>query len=66
MPKRDTTPWMKDFKADRRSAGRRPGCADSAVLAAVQAFIPELSLAKENSAASPASLLLDASGVLAR
>ncbi|CAM5627785.1 hypothetical protein SANTM175S_06302 [Streptomyces antimycoticus] len=38
---------MKDFKSDQEVRWC-PGCGDYAILAAVQGFMPELGLAKEN------------------
>ncbi|MCX5397590.1 2-oxoacid:ferredoxin oxidoreductase subunit beta [Streptomyces sp. NBC_00102] len=47
VPKADTPQTMKDFKSDQEVRWC-PGCGDYAVLAAVQGFMPELALAKEN------------------
>ncbi|MEE4593124.1 2-oxoacid:ferredoxin oxidoreductase subunit beta [Streptomyces sp. DSM 41524] len=47
VPKSDTKQTMKDFKSDQEVRWC-PGCGDYAVLAAVQGFMPELGLAKEN------------------
>src|SRR3979411_2903278 len=47
IPKSDTKQSMKDFKTDQEVRWC-PGCGDYAVLAAVQGFMPELGLAKEN------------------
>ncbi|MEV7892317.1 2-oxoacid:ferredoxin oxidoreductase subunit beta [Streptomyces sp. NPDC002817] len=47
VPKSDTKQSMKDFKSDQEVRWC-PGCGDYAVLAAVQGFMPELGLAKEN------------------
>ena len=47
MPKAEAKQSMKDFKSDQEVRWC-PGCGDYAVLAAVQGFMPELGLAKEN------------------
>ncbi|PJE95519.1 2-oxoacid:ferredoxin oxidoreductase subunit beta [Streptomyces carminius] len=47
VPKADGKQTMKDFKSDQEVRWC-PGCGDYAVLAAVQGFMPELGLAKEN------------------
>jgi 2-oxoglutarate ferredoxin oxidoreductase subunit beta len=47
VPKTDAKQTMKDFKTDQEVRWC-PGCGDYAVLAAVQSFMPELGLAKEN------------------
>ncbi|MFF7360652.1 thiamine pyrophosphate-dependent enzyme [Streptomyces sp. NPDC008125] len=47
VPKAETPQTMKDFKSDQEVRWC-PGCGDYAVLAAVQGFMPELGLAKEN------------------
>ncbi|QNA74759.1 2-oxoacid:ferredoxin oxidoreductase subunit beta [Streptomyces sp. So13.3] len=47
VPKSDTKQSMKDFKTDQEVRWC-PGCGDYAVLAAVQSFMPELGLAREN------------------
>ncbi|MFJ6696123.1 2-oxoacid:ferredoxin oxidoreductase subunit beta [Streptomyces sp. NPDC091272] len=47
VPKADEKQSMKDFKSDQEVRWC-PGCGDYAVLAAVQGFMPELGLAKEN------------------
>ncbi|MGW4291357.1 thiamine pyrophosphate-dependent enzyme [Streptomyces sp. NPDC004673] len=47
VPKAEGRQTMKDFKSDQEVRWC-PGCGDYAVLAAVQAFIPDLGLAKEN------------------
>ena len=47
VPKADTKQTMKDFKSDQEVRWC-PGCGDYAILAAVQGFMPELGLAKEN------------------
>jgi 2-oxoglutarate ferredoxin oxidoreductase subunit beta len=47
VPKSDAKQSMKDFKSDQEVRWC-PGCGDYAVLAAVQGFMPELGLAKEN------------------
>ncbi|MFD3698964.1 2-oxoacid:ferredoxin oxidoreductase subunit beta [Streptomyces sp. NPDC058646] len=47
VPKADAKQSMKDFKSDQEVRWC-PGCGDYAVLAAVQGFMPELGLAKEN------------------
>ncbi len=47
VPKADGKQSMKDFKSDQEVRWC-PGCGDYAVLAAVQGFLPELGLAKEN------------------
>ncbi|MFI7354482.1 2-oxoacid:ferredoxin oxidoreductase subunit beta [Streptomyces avidinii] len=47
VPKAESKQTMKDFKSDQEVRWC-PGCGDYAVLAAVQGFMPELGLAKEN------------------
>ncbi|WP_327269298.1 2-oxoacid:ferredoxin oxidoreductase subunit beta [Streptomyces sp. NBC_01218] len=47
VPKAEAPQSMKDFKSDQEVRWC-PGCGDYAVLAAVQGFMPELGLAKEN------------------
>ncbi|KOU49545.1 2-oxoacid:ferredoxin oxidoreductase subunit beta [Streptomyces sp. WM6378] len=47
VPKADGRQSMKDFKSDQEVRWC-PGCGDYAVLAAVQGFMPELGLAREN------------------
>ncbi|CAM5594394.1 2-oxoacid:ferredoxin oxidoreductase subunit beta [Streptomyces tanashiensis] len=47
VPKAEAEQSMKDFKSDQEVRWC-PGCGDYAVLAAVQGFMPELGLAKEN------------------
>ncbi|MEU3388652.1 2-oxoacid:ferredoxin oxidoreductase subunit beta [Streptomyces albidoflavus] len=47
VPKSEAKQSMKDFKSDQEVRWC-PGCGDYAVLAAVQGFMPELGLAKEN------------------
>ncbi|MEU3396151.1 2-oxoacid:ferredoxin oxidoreductase subunit beta [Streptomyces filamentosus] len=47
VPKAEAVQSMKDFKSDQEVRWC-PGCGDYAVLAAVQGFMPELGLAKEN------------------
>ncbi|MEC4018840.1 2-oxoacid:ferredoxin oxidoreductase subunit beta [Streptomyces sp. H27-D2] len=47
VPKADAKQSMKDFKSDQEVRWC-PGCGDYAVLAAVQGFMPELGLAREN------------------
>jgi 2-oxoglutarate ferredoxin oxidoreductase subunit beta len=47
VPKAEAKQSMKDFKSDQEVRWC-PGCGDYAVLAAVQGFMPELALAKEN------------------
>ncbi|MFF3488191.1 2-oxoacid:ferredoxin oxidoreductase subunit beta [Streptomyces sp. NPDC002701] len=47
VPKAEATQSMKDFKSDQEVRWC-PGCGDYAILAAVQGFMPELGLAKEN------------------
>ncbi|WP_371639827.1 2-oxoacid:ferredoxin oxidoreductase subunit beta [Streptomyces virginiae] len=47
VPKAESTQSMKDFKSDQEVRWC-PGCGDYAVLAAVQGFMPELGIAKEN------------------
>ncbi|MEU9357419.1 2-oxoacid:ferredoxin oxidoreductase subunit beta [Streptomyces sp. NPDC048301] len=47
VPKAEGAQTMKDFKSDQEVRWC-PGCGDYAVLAAVQGFMPELGLAKEN------------------
>ena len=47
IPKADAKQSMKDFKSDQEVRWC-PGCGDYAILAAVQGFLPELGLAREN------------------
>ncbi|NYI05861.1 2-oxoacid:ferredoxin oxidoreductase subunit beta [Allostreptomyces psammosilenae] len=47
VPKTDTKQSAKDFKSDQEVRWC-PGCGDYAVLAAVQGFLPELGLRREN------------------
>ncbi|MER5489482.1 2-oxoacid:ferredoxin oxidoreductase subunit beta, partial [Streptomyces sp. NPDC002812] len=47
VPKAEARQTMKDFKSDQEVRWC-PGCGDYAILAAVQGFLPELGLAKEN------------------
>lgn len=47
VPKVEAKQTMKDFKSDQEVRWC-PGCGDYAVLAAVQGFMPDLGLAKEN------------------
>ncbi|MBB1246252.1 2-oxoacid:ferredoxin oxidoreductase subunit beta [Streptomyces durbertensis] len=47
VPKADAKQSAKDFKSDQEVRWC-PGCGDYAVLAAVQGFMPEMGLAKEN------------------
>lgn len=47
VPKTDAKQSMKDFKSDQEVRWC-PGCGDYAILAAVQGFLPELQLRKEN------------------
>ncbi|AXL93016.1 2-oxoacid:ferredoxin oxidoreductase subunit beta [Streptomyces sp. CB09001] len=47
VPKAEAAQSMKDFKTDQEVRWC-PGCGDYAVLAAVQGFMPELGLAREN------------------
>ncbi|MGV9575568.1 2-oxoacid:ferredoxin oxidoreductase subunit beta [Streptomyces sp. NPDC003509] len=47
VPRAEGKQSMKDFKSDQEVRWC-PGCGDYAVLAAVQGFMPELGLAKEN------------------
>ncbi|MGW7241759.1 2-oxoacid:ferredoxin oxidoreductase subunit beta [Streptomyces sp. NPDC054804] len=47
VPKAAAKQSMKDFKSDQEVRWC-PGCGDYAILAAVQGFMPELGLAKEN------------------
>ncbi|MFE1454722.1 2-oxoacid:ferredoxin oxidoreductase subunit beta [Streptomyces sp. NPDC058735] len=47
VPKAETKQSTKDFKSDQEVRWC-PGCGDYAILAAVQGFMPELGLAKEN------------------
>ncbi|MFD0316661.1 2-oxoacid:ferredoxin oxidoreductase subunit beta [Streptomyces flavalbus] len=47
VPKAEATQSMKDFKSDQEVRWC-PGCGDYAILAAVQGFMPQLGLAKEN------------------
>ncbi|MGA5200638.1 2-oxoacid:ferredoxin oxidoreductase subunit beta [Streptomyces variegatus] len=47
VPKTDTPQSAKDFKTDQEVRWC-PGCGDYAILAAVQAFMPELGIRREN------------------
>ncbi|KWX02783.1 2-oxoacid:ferredoxin oxidoreductase subunit beta [Carbonactinospora thermoautotrophica] len=47
VPKTDATQTAKDFKTDQEVRWC-PGCGDYAILAAVQGFLPELGLRREN------------------
>ncbi|MFJ7127597.1 2-oxoacid:ferredoxin oxidoreductase subunit beta [Streptomyces sp. NPDC098101] len=47
VPRAEAAQSMKDFKSDQEVRWC-PGCGDYAVLAAVQGFMPELGLAREN------------------
>ncbi|MBQ1094047.1 2-oxoacid:ferredoxin oxidoreductase subunit beta [Streptomyces sp. B93] len=47
VPKAEARQSMKDFKTDQEVRWC-PGCGDYAILAAVQGFMPELGLAREN------------------
>ncbi|WP_190025714.1 2-oxoacid:ferredoxin oxidoreductase subunit beta, partial [Streptomyces hiroshimensis] len=47
VPKAEAQQSMKDFKSDQEVRWC-PGCGDYAILAAVQGFMPQLGLAKEN------------------
>jgi 2-oxoglutarate ferredoxin oxidoreductase subunit beta len=47
VPKAEARQSMKDFKSDQEVRWC-PGCGDYAILAAVQSFMPELGLAREN------------------
>ena len=47
VPKAEGKQSMKDFKSDQEVRWC-PGCGDYAILAAVQGFMPQLGLAKEN------------------
>ncbi|RCH58300.1 2-oxoacid:ferredoxin oxidoreductase subunit beta, partial [Streptomyces sp. SDr-06] len=47
VPRAEAAQSMKDFKSDQEVRWC-PGCGDYAILAAVQGFMPELGLAKEN------------------
>ncbi|MFJ5304419.1 2-oxoacid:ferredoxin oxidoreductase subunit beta [Streptomyces sp. NPDC088350] len=47
VPKADAKQSMKDFKSDQEVRWC-PGCGDYAILAALQGFLPELGLAREN------------------
>ncbi|MFF4409025.1 2-oxoacid:ferredoxin oxidoreductase subunit beta [Streptomyces sp. NPDC001404] len=47
VPKAEAAQSMKDFKSDQEVRWC-PGCGDYAILAAVQGFMPQLGLAKEN------------------
>ncbi|OIK23095.1 2-oxoacid:ferredoxin oxidoreductase subunit beta, partial [Streptomyces malaysiense] len=47
VPKAEAGQSMKDFKSDQEVRWC-PGCGDYAILAAVQGFLPELGLAREN------------------
>ena len=47
VPKAEAKQSMKDFKSDQEVRWC-PGCGDYAILAAVQSFMPELGLAREN------------------
>ncbi|WP_207550156.1 2-oxoacid:ferredoxin oxidoreductase subunit beta [Thermostaphylospora chromogena] len=47
VPKADTKQSLKDFKSDQEVRWC-PGCGDYAILAAVQSFLPELGIRREN------------------
>ncbi|WP_336209626.1 2-oxoacid:ferredoxin oxidoreductase subunit beta [Nonomuraea sp. LPB2021202275-12-8] len=47
IPKTDAKQTLKDFKSDQEVRWC-PGCGDYAILAAVQSFLPELGLRREN------------------
>ncbi|MFD0883646.1 2-oxoacid:ferredoxin oxidoreductase subunit beta [Streptosporangium algeriense] len=47
VPKSDAKLGMKDFKSDQEVRWC-PGCGDYAILAAVQSFVPELGIKREN------------------
>jgi 2-oxoglutarate ferredoxin oxidoreductase subunit beta len=47
VPKADAKQTMKDFKSDQEVRWC-PGCGDYAILAAVQSFVPDLGLKREN------------------
>ncbi|NBE91731.1 2-oxoacid:ferredoxin oxidoreductase subunit beta [Nonomuraea sp. KC401] len=47
VPKTDVKQTLKDFKSDQEVRWC-PGCGDYAILAAVQSFLPELGLRREN------------------
>src|SRR5689334_25396115 len=47
IPLSPVTQTMKDFKSDQEVRWC-PGCGDYAILAAVQSFMPELNIAREN------------------
>ncbi|MEV0162874.1 2-oxoacid:ferredoxin oxidoreductase subunit beta [Nonomuraea fuscirosea] len=47
IPKTDVKQGMKDFKSDQEVRWC-PGCGDYAILAAVQSFLPDLGLKREN------------------
>ncbi|MGQ0845230.1 MAG: 2-oxoacid:ferredoxin oxidoreductase subunit beta [Sporichthyaceae bacterium] len=47
VPKTETVQTLKDFKSDQEVRWC-PGCGDYAILAAVQSFLPDLGLRKEN------------------
>ncbi|TYB69612.1 2-oxoacid:ferredoxin oxidoreductase subunit beta [Nonomuraea sp. PA05] len=47
VPKTDVKQGLKDFKSDQEVRWC-PGCGDYAILAAVQSFLPELGLKREN------------------
>ncbi|RMB85793.1 2-oxoacid:ferredoxin oxidoreductase subunit beta, partial [Streptomyces shenzhenensis] len=47
VPKADVPLSARDFKSDQEVRWC-PGCGDYAILAAVQGFMPELGLAREN------------------
>ncbi len=47
VPKTDARQTLKDFKSDQEVRWC-PGCGDYAILAAVQSFLPELGLRREN------------------
>lgn len=47
VPKTDAKQTLKDFKSDQEVRWC-PGCGDYAILAAVQSFLPELELKREN------------------
>ncbi|MCI3271307.1 2-oxoacid:ferredoxin oxidoreductase subunit beta, partial [Streptomyces sp. 7R015] len=47
LPRSELALTARDFKSDQEVRWC-PGCGDYAILAAVQGFMPELGLAKEN------------------
>src|SRR5689334_25396190 len=47
IPKSEATLTMKDFKTDQEVRWC-PGCGDYAILSAVQSFMPELGIKREN------------------